>query len=126
MENSINVIGKPIINYVIAPVLVQQLQSFSYSIPLDLSKFDKTGVFLFDYRLTADPRVTERTVDLSVLGELNKCYLPEAKLYDMDPQEDLVQVVISDRVINCALVAFENSGVLAFNLNSTNIRKTFD
>ena len=83
-------------------------------------------MFLFDYRFTSDPKVTDKTIDLSILGELNKCYLPEAKTYVMESRDDLIQIILSDRVINCALVAFENSGVLSFVLNSQNIRKTFD
>lgn len=123
LESTINLIGKPLINTFLSPLITTQLTYSGYYLPISIDKLDKKSTLLLDYRFTADPHVTDKTLDLFILGELNKCKLPDGKYYDLEPREDLIQLILSDRVVNCALAALEESMFLTFTMNTRNMKK---
>ena len=93
---------------------------------------DKFGDFNLNWRLTADPFVAHRQMDLSLLFDIgpheSRCTVPPVNHnYNFLPEygEKYMQFIISDRVVNCLFDAMERQDWFEYTFSSANMGKHF-
>jgi len=136
MQNSINLIGWPLISFSLGPAFDFGSNDYQYVFSLDdfsdkdsapfPGRFEK---FSFDYRLTDDPLIDREYLDMFLFGEFNKvgeeCKLPQDPFpHEFEPDRpDKSQILISERAISCFLYAFEKSTFSKLYISTKNIEE---
>lgn len=91
---------------------------------VDWKQFDKVGKFNLDWRLTSDPVIHDHEMDLDfyfdIGSELNHCAMAHEDFeIPFEPyNSDYLQIVLSDRVLNCLLDGMERQEMFEFKVNS--------
>lgn len=114
LQNSFNMIEWPIVASVMDPMVESMLNNYMMEQRINVGMIEKDASFLFDYKLTNDPQIKPETwLDMFFFGELTykgtQCNLGDNTQHAFVDRTDVNQVIISERMINCALLAFENS-----------------
>ena len=80
-------------------------------------KDDPVGInpINFDFRLTRDPKIKSSDFQMFLFGELTSnntdCKIPQDNSHNFQGRDDYMEIIVTRRSINCALQAFENSGL---------------
>jgi len=92
------------------PIINNLLDNFKYQQKIDVPQLRKESMFQFDYRITNDPVITNEYIEFFIFGELTAnskpCTLPYNNKHDFQNDKENFQIVITERSINCALLAF--------------------
>lgn len=129
-QNSVNIFGYPTISSFSQPTLEAVLSNYQYAFTLNSTLLEKKANFTLDYRLTDDPLLTNEFLELYFFGELNhneeKCTLPNNPKHEFKSNNDFLQVIITERMVNCFFQAMENSPFTEFVISSENMQKWFN
>lgn len=114
LQNAYNLFGASIINQNLYSMSKVALGDQIFHFPLDIPQMNKTGDFNVNWRMTADPKIHNHELDLSLffdIGPESHHCLQMADTHDYFFQDNYknkyVQFVMSDRVPNCFFEAME-------------------
>ena len=77
--------------------------------PINSPELKKSSEFIFDFRVPKPPKLTNDHLEMFFLGEFNlkgsPCLRPPDKEHKFVETNDYLQVIVTERAVNCALDA---------------------
>ena len=70
------------------------LSNYVLTFPIEIPEIQKKDDFIFDYRITRQPNLTRKYLDLLFFAELNSkknsCDLPYTSTHEFEPKQDMI------------------------------------
>lgn len=130
VESGINLFGWPWVSVGAGPILNEVLQKYQLTIPVDVPILDKKANITSDLRATQDPVLTTNHLDIFTYAEITgngkTCPLPDSEKHDFVNREDMLQFMITERTVNCAILAIINTEFSYIRLNKENFGNYFN
>jgi len=114
-SHTLNLFGRSMVDLAFDNIIMSQFSTWRY--PMNIDLLGHQGVFDLDMRMTKNPIIADDYVDLFFYGQItpqgvDDSQVPQPRAYEFSDRMDVVQVILTDRVLNTLSQSLYQGGFL--------------